>query len=117
MVTTTNGTATFLGLETGKMYNVDVFISDVVGAPVTWGVSGNAVSTSQNFWRAPENVQLQDLSIVTGPTVMVALVPTSNDAVVPNYRFRIANFLNTLTTRPSITVGFASGRNIGMLQA
>lgn len=117
MVTTTNGTATFQGLNTGKMYNVDIFISDVVAAPATWGVSGNAVAASQNFWRAPEDVVLVDLSIITGPTVMVALIPTSNDAVIPNYRFRIANFLNTLTTRPSVNVGFAAGRNVGLLQA
>lgn len=116
MVTATNGTATFVG-ESGKVYNVDIYISDVVAAPVTWGVSGNAAAGSLTFWRAPETVVLTDLSIVTGPTVMVALIPTSNDGVIPGLRFRIANFLNTLTTRPNINVGFQAGRNVGFLQA
>lgn len=116
MVTPTNGTATFMG-RSGRKYTVDFYISDVVGAPVTWGVSGNAAAGSLTFWRAPEDVVLTDLSIATGPTVMVALVPTANDGIIPNYRFRIANFLNTLTTRPDVNVGFAAGRNVGMIQA
>jgi hypothetical protein len=116
MVTATNGQATFQG-ESGRMYTIDIYISDVVAADVTFGVSGNAASTSNNYWKAPETVYLVDLSIVTGPTVMVALVPKSNDAIIPNYRFRIANFLSTLAFRPKLSVGWAAGRNIGFVQA
>jgi len=116
MVTATNGTATFQGAS-GQVYSVDFYISDVVAAPCTFGVSGNAAAGSLTFWRAPEQVTLVDLSIATGPTVMVALVPTSNDGVIPGKRFRIANFLNTLTNRPPIRLTWGAGKNIGLLQA
>jgi len=115
MVTATNGTATFIGIS-GKLYNIDLYISDVLNAPVTWGVSGNAGATSLTFWRSPERVTLVDLSIITGPTVMTSLVPTSNDGVIPGLRYRIANFLNTLTNRTKLNVSFEAGRNIGFIQ-
>lgn len=116
MVTATYGTAMFKGVQSGKTYPVDMYISDVVGAPITWDSGNGATSTSLGFWRAPEQVVLYDLSIATGPTVMTQLVPTSNGGPIGTFTFRIANFLNSLATRPSIALGWDKGSNVGFNQ-
>jgi hypothetical protein len=117
MATTELGTATFQGLQTKATYAVDIFISDVLAAPVTFDSGGGATATSLPFWKAPENVVLVDLSIATGNTVTTALVPTSNGGLIAGNRLRTANFLNTLAFRPAIKIGFKAGNNIGFLQA
>lgn len=116
MVTPTNGTATFFDLTTKQLVPVDFYISDVVAANVTWNLVGAAVSTSDNFIRFDHPVVLVDLSIATGPTVMVGLVPYSNGALVNGVALRIANFLNTIQSRPKLNVGFAAGKNIQLKQ-
>jgi len=116
MVTPTYGTAVFQGLQSGQTYSVDFYVSDVVGAPVQWDNGNGATTTSGAFWKAPENVALIDLSIATGPTVMVGLIPTSDGFPIGGQRFRIANFLNSLATRAKLALGFRGGKNIGMLQ-
>jgi hypothetical protein len=117
MVTAELGTATFQGLQTKATYAVDIYISDVVAAPVTFDSGSGAGATSLQFWKAPEDVMLVDLSVATGNTVATALVPTSNGGQIPGQRFRTANFLNTLAFRPAIKLGFKSGSNVGFLQA
>lgn len=117
MVTPTYGTATFQGTKTGKNYSVDFYISDVVGAPVTWDSGSGAGATTLTFWKAPEPVILIDLSIVTGPTVMFTLFPTADGGQIPGMRYRIANFLNTLAFRPRLTLGFNQGTNVGLTQS
>lgn len=117
MVTPTYGTATFKGLQSGKTYAVDIYISDVVAASTTWDSGSGAGTGSLTFWKAPENVMLVDLSIATGPTVMTTLFPVANGGQIPGQRFRIANFLNTLAFRPQIQLGFKAGSLIGMTQA
>lgn len=116
MVTATYGTAMFKGAS-GKVYNVDLYISDVVGAVATMDSGQGASTTSLGFWKAPENVVLFDMSIVTGPTVMTSLIPTADGGVIPGVRFRIANFLNTLATRPAVAIGYKQGTNVGFTQA
>jgi len=117
MVTATYGTATFQGLQTKKTYAVDMYISDVIAAPATWDNGSGATASSLQFWKAPEDCVLVDLSIATGPTVMTTLVPTSNGGQLTGQRFRIANFLNTLAFRPAVKIGFKGGSNVGFLQA
>jgi hypothetical protein len=116
MVTPTNATASFQGLKTGRFYNIDIYISDVVSAKCTLNAYGAAVAGSDNFVVLPEDAVLIDLSVITGPTVMVGLVPTSNGAPLTQYNFRIANFLSTLTSRTKLGVGFKGGNNIGFIQ-
>ena len=116
MVTASYGTCVFKGAS-GILYNVDFYIADVVATAVKFDAGSGASATSLPFWRAPENCTLVDISIVTGPTVMVALVPNVNGGVVPGIRFRIANFLNTLAFRPAVRIGVAQGSNYGMTEA
>lgn len=115
MVTPTNGALFFRG-RSGKNYSVNIYISDVVGAAVTFNTVGAAVAGSQTFWLAPEDVVLVDASIVTGPTVMTNLVPYANDAPVGS-TLPIAAFLSTLANRPNPGIGYAAGRKITIIQA
>jgi len=117
MVTATYGTLSFKGVQTGRTYAVDVYISDVVAAPVTFDNGSGASSGSLVYWKAPENVVLYDASIITGPTVMTNFVLTADGAQVANSRLRISTFLSTLATRPSLNIGFKQGTNVGAIQA
>lgn len=111
------GTATFQGLKTGKIYSVDIYISDVVAAPVTWDSGSGAGSTTLTFWKAPEPVILTDLSIASGLTDTTTIFPTADGGQIPGVRFRHANFLNSLAFRPRLNLGFKEGTNVGMTQA
>lgn len=115
MVTPTYGTATFKGRT--KTYSVDFYIADVVGTAVKFDSGSGAGTGSLPFWKAPENVVLVDLSIVTGPTVMTTLIPGTNGASIPGQRMRIANFLNTLAFRPALQIGVANGSNFQLTEA
>lgn len=116
MVTPTNGTATFYDLTTRQTFQVDFYISDVVAAPVTFSLTGAAGTGNDNFIRFDHPVVLVDLSIATGPTVMVGLYPKSNGAIVSGSAMRIANFLNTIQSRPRLNIGWAAGKNIQLVQ-
>ena len=116
MVTPTYGTAVFTGAS-GKRYNVDFYIADVVAGATKWDSGSGATATSLPFWKSPEDVMLTDLSIATGPTVIFTLFPTADGAQISGFRFRIANYLNTLAFRPSIALGFRRGTNIGLTEA
>ena len=116
MVTAEQGTAIFRG-NSGKIYNVDMYISDVVGAVVTFDAGSGASATSLGFWKCPENCVLMDLAVVTGNTVATTLIPTADGGQIPGIRFRTSLFLTTLSQRPSIALGFKQGTNFGLTQA
>lgn len=116
MVTVSYGTAIFRG-NSGKIYNVDFYISDVVNAVCTFDAGNGASATSLGFWKIPERCVLIDMSIVAGPTVMTQLIPTADGGIIPGVRFRIANFLNSLATRAGVNLGFNQGTNFGLTQA
>jgi hypothetical protein len=116
MVTPTNGTAIFQPVRGGTPITVDFYISDVLAAPVTWSLTGAAISTSDTFIKFDQDVVLTDLSIATGPTVMTGLFAKANAALINGAAFRIANFLNNIQSRPTIAVGFKANKNIQLIQ-
>lgn len=111
------GTMMFKGVQTGRTYAVDVYISDVLAAQVTFDNGSGATSSSLVYWKAPENVILYDYSVATGLTDTTNLFLTSDGAQIPNSRLRHANFLNSLATRPVLNIGFKQGSNVGSIQA
>jgi hypothetical protein len=117
MVTATNGTATFKSLNGKNTYSVDFYIADVVGTRVKWDAGSGSSATSPDTWECPEDVVLTDLSITAGPTVMVALVPLVGNQQPQGRRYRIANFLSTLQTRPAIRLGLSRGRRFTFVEA
>jgi hypothetical protein len=103
-----NATGTFIGAS-GQIYNVDMYISDVSGALCTFNPSGPAGSSSQTYWRAPENVVLVDLSIESGTADTKGLVWLQDGAVRNGTAMRYSNFLSTLANRAKLNVSFPAG--------
>jgi len=110
-----NGTLSFIG-QSGRIYTVDVYISDVANSKVKLNANGSAGPNSDDFFRAPENVTLIDFSVASGTSDTKGLVLTDNGAVRPSCVLRYANFLNTLPKRANANVGFLAGNLIGAIQ-
>jgi hypothetical protein len=115
MVTPENG-ALYLKGQSGKAYSLNFYSSDVVGAAVTFNLSGVATANSSNFYILPENCQIMDISILTGQTVTTNWSLNINDqpigVVIP-----VANALNTLATRSIPKTPLPAGRKFTMIQA
>jgi len=109
------GTAVFKG-QSGRVYNVDLYVSDVASALVNWDSGNGATSTSLTYWKSPENCVLIDLSLASGLTDTTNVVMVSDGAQIPGARLRYANFLNSLATRPAINLGFRAGSNVSAIQ-
>lgn len=109
-----NGTMVFKGLKTGQTYTVDVYIPDAVATWLTFNAAGLAASTSQNYWQAPEDVMLVDISGVA-PTAVGATL-TIGGAPYVGKTFRWANQLATLSKRMEHAIPFRAGQQIGALQ-
>jgi hypothetical protein len=117
MVTATNGTIRLIG-KSGTQYGASVYVSDVIGAPVTFNLVGAAVSTSPNFLTFPEDVALADMSILTGPTVMTLLVPYQGDSPIAGGKITgLANVLTTLNSRSFTPVIWKGGVKMQIFQA
>lgn len=115
MVTPVNGTMTARG-NSGRIYQVDFYFSDVVGAAVTFNPNGAAVAASQTYWIPPESVVLTSISQAAGNTVALGMVLAENGAVRPGSTIRLANTVNTLARVPTFAIGFAGGSQIGATQ-
>lgn len=109
-------TFTFKGLQSGKNLTVDAYLSDVASAYVQWDNGNGASSSSGSQWKAPEDVILVDFSIPTGMTDTKTIVPVRDGAMIPQQRLRYANFLNTLTYRPNLQLGFKAGTLVSAIQ-
>lgn len=116
MVTATTGVATFVG-RSQKTYSVQFYIADVVGTAVKFDSGSGASANSLAFWKVPEQCVLRDIAVTTGPTVMTTLVMTADGANIPGQRLPIAAYLNSLATRPPLSIGFKQGTNFGFTEA
>lgn len=117
MVTPTNGTVRFRGLKTGGIHSVNIYIADAVGTRVKFSTRAKAAATDPDYIQFTEPVELVDMSILTGPTVIFALVPTSAATEIQNKSLAIADCLNTLQTRAVPSVKWNAGSNIGFKEA
>ena len=108
------GTAVFIG-KSGKTYTVDIQVPDAVASMVTWNPSGLAAATSTDYWKAPEDCILVDVSVAGAPTAVGASL-TQSGAVYTGNTLRWANQSNALATRMKLKVPFSIGDQVGMLQ-
>lgn len=110
----TNATLIAVG-ESGKTYNVDMYVPDAVSTKVTFNASGLAAPTSETYWSAPENCTIVDISAAGAPTA-VGAVFTVNGAALTGNTIRWANQANTLANRMAMKIGIRAGTQVGLLQ-
>jgi hypothetical protein len=116
MVTATNGILRFRG-QSGQEYVYNAYISDVVAATVKFSTSAAASATvGDGFIITPEPVELIDVAIVTGPTVIFNFLPYVNDILQPSM-INLAAVINTLQTRSFTHLKLMGGRKFALIQA
>ena len=108
------GTALFRGLRTGTTYSKGFYNPDAAGALVRWDVGGAAGAATPDFVDFDEPVSLEDMSVVTG------IVDTSQLRVIAasaptGHLLQWANHLNTLATRPKLSIGFKAKTRIALM--
>ena len=116
MVTPTNGIATFVNGRTGETQSVSIYIADAVATDVKFSLSGKAAASSQAFINARDDMILRDLSITTGPTVIFTLIVKRDDVPIGTV-VSIAQYLDTLNSRPPLAMPFRKGSKITMTEA
>lgn len=92
-----NGTLTLIGLDTGKTYNIDVYLPDAASTYWTFSMTGPASSTSSNFLVLPEAVQFYDFQVATAPTATNVTLYIDNAPVVGG----VLRYANQLTSNPN----------------
>jgi hypothetical protein len=109
-----NGTMVFVGAS-GQTYTVDMYAPDATGTKLTFNGSGLSGSTSNDYWKAPENCTLVDVSIAASPTAVGATL-TLSGALYTGKTLRWANQLATLASRMKHRIPIPAGEQVGGLQ-
>ena len=104
----------FVGAS-GKTYSVDIYVSDVGGAPINFDSGAGAGSSSSEFITFPEPVVLSDYSQVTGCTQTEKIRLTVGGRPTAHV-LRYGVHLTTIATRPALKIGFTANARIGALQ-
>ena len=116
MVTPTATNVLYFRGRSGRIYTVNAYVSDVIGANVLFNLNGAAGAASDTYIRLPEPAVLYDASIITGPTVATGMTFTQDGAVIAGSAVLLAAQLNTLATRGALAVAFPAGALIGAKQ-
>jgi hypothetical protein len=101
--------------KSGRQYLVDLFQPDAVNTEIKFSPSGKALTGSPATIRFPEDVTIQDISIVTGATATGGIVKT-NGAVINGGALRWSIHLNTLANRPLLNILIPAGADMSILQ-
>lgn len=109
------GVFTFQGLQSGRIYNVDVYYSDVADALINWDGGAGASATSPDSFTAPENLLLIDIAIVTGGTDTKKLQILRNNQPTGDF-IRHTTHLTSVALRSPIRLGFARGTEVRAIQ-
>ena len=111
----TTGTMVFIGTQTGQTYTVDCQVPDAVATRWTFNASGLAVSTSDDYWKAPEECVLVDISMPGVPTAVGGILLFSG-AIQSGRTFRWTNHDDGLNDRISYKIRIPAGEQVGILQ-
>ncbi|GAI13495.1 unnamed protein product, partial [marine sediment metagenome] len=102
------GVFTFQGLQSGRIYNVDIYYSDVADALINFDGGAGASATSPDSFTAPENLLLIDIAIVTGGTDTTKFQLLRNNQPTGDF-IRHTTHLTSVALRSPIRLGFARG--------
>jgi len=116
MVTPTTGTLNMVGLKTKQTFNCSFYISDVVGANVTFEPAGTATSSSQTSFVPPEPMLIYRASIKTGPVASTGILLNVSGMPIPGASIDITTYLSTNPTPPPINIRIPAGLPIGAKQ-
>jgi hypothetical protein len=109
------GTMVFHGIQSGRVYNVDAYFSDVSDGLSTWDGGGGASATSPDSFTAPENVILNDFSIVSGMTDTTKIQILRGNQPTGDF-LRYTQHLTTAAQRSPLRLGFRAGTQIRTIQ-
>lgn len=107
-------TFVFLGQST-RVYNVDVYYSDVVDGLINWDGGAGASATSPDSFTAPENITLKDIAVVTGGTDTTKFQLLRGNQPTGDF-IRHVPHLTTNPNRPQLNLGFRQGTQIRAIQ-
>lgn len=109
------GTMVFKGVETGKTYVVDIYVSDVNAALINFDGGAGAGSSSPTYKRFPEDVILVDYSQVTGTADTEKIRVVVNGAPT-QHLLRYGVHLTSLNNRPGLRIGIRAGSELSAIQ-
>lgn len=109
------GNFTFVGLQTGKTYNVDLYISDVAAAKVRFDDGAGAGAATKEYWQPPEDVALVDYAQVTGTADTEKFRVTVNGRPTMHV-LRYDVHTSTVATRPPLNIKFKANAQISGIQ-
>lgn len=109
------GTFTFQGIRTGRIYNVDMYFSDVADALLNFDGGAGASATSPTSFTAPEDLLLTDIAIVTGGTDTKKVQLLRNNQPTGDF-IRHVPHLTTNPFRPALRLGFRAGTEVRAIQ-
>jgi len=94
---------------------VDVYVSDVANAGVTFDSGAGAASGSREYYKTPVSGRITDFSVATGLTDTTKARVSINGSPTKNI-IRWANHINTLAYRVPLNIPVNAGEDIGMVQ-
>lgn len=109
------GTFTFVGIRSGRVYNVDAYFSDVADALVNYDGGAGAGTTSPTSWTAPEPVLLVDQAIHTGMTDTTKIQTLRNNQPTGDF-LRYTQHLDTSPARSPVRLGVNQGTEFRCIQ-
>jgi len=109
------GQMMFRGRNTGQLYGIDIYVSDVNGAAVLFDNGAGAGTGGAKFVTFNEPVTLVDYAQVTGTADTEKLRLTSDSKPLPTI-LRYGVHLTSLNNRPVLNIPFRQGSRIGALQ-
>lgn len=101
----------------GTEYQYSLYNTDVAAGFLTWATTAVAGSGNVAFITAPEDMVLEDISVVTGIVDTTALVLWLDDAPVRNTIIQWADVLNTIQSRSFPSLGIKAGRKVQLASA
>jgi len=109
------GTFVFRGLQTGRVYNVDIYMSDVADALVRFDGGAGASQTSPDSFIPTEPVALIDVAIVTGTADTTKIQILRGNQPTGDF-LRYTQHLTTSPFRSPVNLGFAAGTPVRAIQ-
>ena len=110
-----SGTFIFRGMQSGKAYPIDIYVSDVAGASLRFDNGNGAGAASDTFITFDELVALEDYAQVTGTADTTKMRITANGKPTA-YILRYAIHLTTLNNRPKLNITIRPGTRFSAIQ-